>query len=69
VNYAVVLDKNKDGCWTAVCPLLPGCISEGRTRAEALKNIRCAIRLYLRCVRKEIAILERRGKLIAKVRA
>lgn len=43
----VVLEPSEDGGYTAVVPSLPGCISEGDTREEALKNIREAIELYL----------------------
>lgn len=53
MSYSVVLDKNEDGRWTVTCPVLPGCVSEGDTKEEALKNIRDAIHLYLRAVKKE----------------
>jgi len=67
MSYAVVLEKNEDGGWTATCPVLPGCISEGDTKAEALDNIEDAIHLYLRAVKKELAVLKRQGKQIAQV--
>jgi predicted RNase H-like HicB family nuclease len=69
MSYAVVLDQNEDGGWTASCPVLPGCISEGETKAEALRNIKDAIHLYLRAVKKELAILRQKGKQIAQVAA
>lgn len=37
----------EDGYWIAECPSLPGCLSQGRTRAEAIENIREAIELYI----------------------
>jgi predicted RNase H-like HicB family nuclease len=43
----VVLEPSDEGGYTAVVPALPGCISEGDTREEALRNIEEAIRLYL----------------------
>ena len=43
----VVLYPGKDGYWVAECPSLPGCISQGVTREEAIANIREAIRLYI----------------------
>ncbi len=43
----VVLEPSDEGGYTAVVPALPGCISEGDTREEALRNVEEAIRLYL----------------------
>ena len=37
----------EDGYWVAECPSLPGCISQGQTREEAIENIREAIALYI----------------------
>jgi predicted RNase H-like HicB family nuclease len=45
-RYAVVLEKGGDGFSVAHCPALPGCWSQGKTRAEALRNIRKAIELF-----------------------
>ena len=46
-RYAVVLEKGEDGFVVAHCPALKGCWSQGKTRADALKNIREAIELYV----------------------
>lgn len=43
----VVLHKGEDNYIVAECPSLPGCISQGQTRGEALDNIKEAITLYL----------------------
>jgi predicted RNase H-like HicB family nuclease len=43
----VILTPGEDGFLVAECPVIPGCISQGRTREEALKNIREAIELCL----------------------
>ena len=43
----VVLEPSDEGGYTAVVPALPGCVSEGDSREEALRNIEEAIRLYL----------------------
>ena len=43
----VIITPGDDGFWVAECPSLPGCISQGETRAEAISNIREAIALYL----------------------
>ena len=47
MKLSVVLEPSDDGGFTAVVPSLPGCISEGNTREEAVANIREAIELYL----------------------
>jgi len=46
-RFRVILEPNELGGYTAVVPLLPGCISEGDTREEALANIKEAIELYI----------------------
>ena len=43
----VVIFPGEDGYWVAECPSLPGCISQGRTKEEAIKNIREAIEGYI----------------------
>jgi len=47
MKLKVVLDPAEEGGFTVYVPSLPGCISEGETEAEALKNIKEAIELYL----------------------
>lgn len=43
----VLVYRGEDGCWIAEVPSLPGCISQGSTRDEALENIHEAVELYL----------------------
>jgi predicted RNase H-like HicB family nuclease len=43
----VILEPSEEGGYTAIAPSLPGCISEGDTKEDALKNVREAIELYL----------------------
>lgn len=43
----VIIYPGEDGCWVAECPSLPGCISQGKTRQEALLNIKEAINGYI----------------------
>jgi len=40
---AVVLHRGEDGYWVVECPSLPGCISQGQTKADAIANIKEAI--------------------------
>jgi predicted RNase H-like HicB family nuclease len=46
-KYRVIIEQDEDGVFVAEVPTLPGCISQGHTRAEALKNIQEAIEAYL----------------------
>ncbi len=48
-NFPVILFDGEDGMIVAECPALPGCVSQGATRAEALANIQEAIELTLEC--------------------
>lgn len=50
MKIKVYLEPSEEGGYTAIVPSLPGCISEGDTKEEALKNIREAIELYLKPV-------------------
>ena len=43
----VVIYLGEDGYWVAECPSLPGCISQGKTKEEAITNIREAIQGYV----------------------
>ena len=47
MKLKVVLSPSEDGGYTAYIPALPGCISEGDTKEDALSNIREALELYL----------------------
>jgi len=47
MELPVILNKGSDGFIVAECPVIPGCISQGRTRMEALRNIREAIEVSL----------------------
>jgi antitoxin HicB len=46
-KYRVVIEPDEDGVYVVEVPSLPGCISQGRTRAEAIDNIKEAITAYL----------------------
>ena len=43
MRFSVTLDRDEDGVWIVECPSIPGCISQGQTRQEALENIKDAI--------------------------
>lgn len=43
----VILFPGEDGYWVTECPSLPGCVSQGKTKDEAIANMREAIRVYI----------------------
>jgi len=47
MKYIVLIDMDEDGMFVAEVPALPGCISQGSTREEALRNVKEAIAGYL----------------------
>ena len=51
-RYRVLIEQDEDGVFVAECPSLPGCVSQGRTRDEAIANIKDAIAGYLESLRK-----------------
>ncbi len=52
MKFRVLVEPDEDGVFVAECPLLPGCISQGNTREEAIANIRDAIQGYLQSLEK-----------------
>jgi len=52
MRYRILIDQDEDGTFVAECPSLPGCISQGTTRKEALDNIQNAIKGYLESLKK-----------------
>ena len=47
MRFQVTLDRDEDGVWVVECPSIPGCVSQGSTKEEALENIQEAIALCL----------------------
>lgn len=47
MRFQVTMDRDEDGMWVVECPSIPGCVSQGKTRREALANIQEAIALCL----------------------
>ena len=43
MKFLTTFERDEDGVWIAECPSIPGCVSQGQTRQEALTNIREAI--------------------------
>ncbi len=47
MKYRVIIEQDENGIFVTEVPSLPGCISQGKTRHEALENIREATELYI----------------------
>jgi predicted RNase H-like HicB family nuclease len=52
MRYRVLIDTDEDGIFVAEVPALPGCVSQGSTRTEAVANIKEAIAAYLESLQK-----------------
>ncbi len=47
MKYRVLIEPDEDGVFVATVPSLPGCVADGSTRDEALRNVKDAIALYI----------------------
>jgi len=47
MKLSVTVDRDEDGVWMVECPSIPGCVSQGKTKTQAIKNIEEAIALCL----------------------
>ncbi len=52
MKYRVLIEEDEDGQFVAEVPSLPGCLSQGKTRSEALTNIQEAIQTYIESLEK-----------------
>jgi len=52
MKYRILIEPDEDGVFVAECPSLPGCVSQGGSREEALENIQEAIKGYLESLKK-----------------
>ena len=52
LKYRIIVEQDEDGIFVAEAPSLPGCVSQGNTRDEALVNVKEAIEGYLESLRK-----------------
>jgi len=57
MKLKIVFEPSDEGGYTVYVPSLPGCISEGDTKEEALKNIKEAIELYLEPIEDDLTLL------------
>ncbi|MEM7790248.1 MAG: type II toxin-antitoxin system HicB family antitoxin [Verrucomicrobiota bacterium] len=47
MRFTVTIDRDEDGVWIAECPSIPGCVSQGETKEEVIRNVEEAIALCL----------------------
>ncbi|MBI5393216.1 type II toxin-antitoxin system HicB family antitoxin [Candidatus Woesearchaeota archaeon] len=52
MKFRILFETDENGIYIAECPTLPGCISQGKSREEALSNIKDAIKGYLQSLKK-----------------
>ncbi len=52
MKFRIIMEQDEDGTYVVECPTLPGCVSQGKTRSEALRNIKDAIEGYLESLKK-----------------
>jgi len=52
MRYRFLIEQDEDGIFVAECPSLPGCVSQGKSRKEALDNVQDAVRGYLESLKK-----------------
>lgn len=50
MKYTVILEKGRESGYVAFCPILKGCVAQGRTEREAIANLKKAIRDYIECL-------------------
>lgn len=63
MQLKIILEPSEEGGYTVVVPALPGCVSEGDTKEEALKNVREAIELYLEPIEDDASFVKDREEL------
>jgi antitoxin HicB len=58
IKFTITLEKDEDGYIVVSCPALPGCHTQGRTKAEAISNIKEAIAGYIASIQEHGEILK-----------
>ena len=52
MKFRIIIEQDEDKMFIVECPSLPGCVSQGKTRKDAIKNIKDAIQGYLKSLKK-----------------
>lgn len=48
MNFKIIIEKDEDGIFVATCPSLPGCISQGKSEKQAIRNMKEAVELHVK---------------------
>ena len=57
MNYTVIIEKGRESGYVAFCPILRGCVSQGRTKAQAVSNLKSAMNDYIECLLEDGIVL------------
>jgi len=57
MDFKIILEEDEDGGYVVTVPSLPGCVSQGDTKEEAIKNIKEAIKLHVESLIEECPVL------------
>ena len=52
MKFRIIVEQDEDGIFVVECPSLPGCVSQGKSRVEAVKNIKDAMKGYIESLKK-----------------
>ncbi len=64
MELEVILEKQEEGGFRVYVPSLPGCVSQGETKEEAIENIKEAIELYLESGENQLVVYQDKGESI-----
>ena len=53
MRYTVIIESGRESGYVAICPALPGCVSQGRTKRDARKNVKEAIEAYIEALQED----------------
>ena len=50
MNYTIIVEKGREEGYVAFCPVLRGCVAQGKTKKEVVDNLKVAIKDYIECL-------------------
>ena len=59
MKYSIIIEKGRESGYVVFCPALRGCVSQGATKREAIKNLKKAIKDYIACLMKDGLMMHR----------